>query len=213
MALTIDQPTASVSSHQSESFEKTYHENLITDLLLTRALQAILDGTSADGRMRASQMREKAGFTLGEAVQLLRYLHRQGVLQEEVDGRRVVNRSLALDYLSIAAPVEETPPKEESKEKQPFSQAQIAWGCMHAFTDKLTPMRVARPSRWTIDLARALGLVSSDTAGVLLFSTSRAKRLCGLITDMSEEVRASYVSWAESQLPGEERAAAGESVG
>ncbi len=213
MALTIDQPAAFVSSHQRESVEKTYHENLITDLLLTRALQAILDVTDADGRMRARQMREKAGFTLCEAMQVLCYLHRQGVLQEEVDGRRVVNRSLALDYLSILLPPEEALTKEEPKEKQSFSRAQIAWGCMHAREDRLTPMRVARPSRWTIDLARALGLVSSDTAGALLFPTSRAKRLCDLITDMSEEERAPYISWAESQLPADERAGAGDSVG
>lgn len=80
MTLTLDQPAAIISSQMGQSVEKTYHDNLITDPLLARALQVILDGISADGRMRASQMREKAGFTLSEAVQLLRYLHRQGVL-------------------------------------------------------------------------------------------------------------------------------------
>jgi len=212
MALTMDQPVAFVSSHQSESVEKTYHENLITDLLLTRALQAILDVTSADGRMRARQVRERADLTLCEAIQVLRYLHRQGALGEEVDGRRVVNRPLVSDYLSIIAPTG-APTQAATEETHTFSQAQIAWACMHARDNKLTAMRIARPSRWTIALAQALGLTSSDIPGDLILPTSRAKRLCDLITDMREEERAAYISWAESQLPADERAGAGDSVG
>jgi hypothetical protein len=127
-------------------------------------------------------------------------------LQEAVDGVRIVNLALARDYLSILAPTGQALPREAPEEKHPFTPPQIAWGCVHAREGKLTQMRLARPSRWTIDLARALGLVLSDTPGALLFPTSRAKRLIELVAGMSEQERASYVGWAKSQLPADEKA-------
>jgi hypothetical protein len=202
MAIIRDTHVAFPAPRQGENTARSSpHENLITDELLTRALGAILDICAADGRMRARQMREAAGLTLCEALQLLIFLHRHGILEDEVDGQRVVNRVLARDYLAILSPSEETRTKERPKEKESFSRAQIAWACMHARAGKLTPMRVARPSRWTIDLARALGRVHVDTPGDFILSTSRAKRLCDLVMDMSEEECAPYISWAVSQLP------------
>ncbi len=214
MVIILDTYKDSIPSRPCASTARSSsHENLITDELIARALQAILDVCDADGRMKARAMREKTGFTLTEAIQLLVYLRRQDVLGDEVDGRRVVNRTLASEYLSILSPLEETPLQKEPKEEQSFSQAHIAWACMHARDNKLTPMRVARPSRWTIGLARALHLVLSDTPGALLLPTSRAKRLCDLVTDMSEQDRAFYVRWAESKLPEDGKVGAGERSG
>ena len=203
---TLSRPCASTARSSS-------HENLITDELIARALQAILDVCDADGRMKARAMREKAGFTLTEAIQLLVYLRRQDALGDEVDGQRVVNRALASEYLSILSPSEEPPVQEEPKEERSFSRAHIAWACMHARDNNLTPMRVARPSRWTIGLARALSLALSDTPGALLLPTSRAKRLCGLVRDMSEVERTPYIRWAETRLPADGKVGAGERSG
>jgi hypothetical protein len=188
------------------------HENLITDALLTRALQAILEEAGTSGRIRARRLREKASLTLCEAIQVLLYLQRQGVLHEAVDGERLVNLALARDYLSILVPQEEKAPRQAPEESGSFTRPQIAWGCIHAREGKLTQMRLARPSRWTIGLARALGLVLSDTPGALLFPTSRAKRLCDLVAGMSEQERAIYVSWAESRLPAGQKAQGGKSA-
>ncbi len=211
MALILDQPAISVSSLPDASMEKTYHENLITDLLLANALQAILAITDTEERMRARQMRERGGFTLTEALQVLRYLHHQGILGEELEGRRVVNRELANNYLSILAPAEALT-HAASEETPPFSREQIAWACVHARDNKLTAMRLARPSRWTIALAQVLGLVSSDIPGELIFSTSRARRLCSVVEKMSESERASYVSSAQSRLQAKKRADDSENV-
>ncbi|HEX6555513.1 MAG TPA: hypothetical protein VF026_22320 [Ktedonobacteraceae bacterium] len=212
MVIALNEQTVSPSALTMRGADTRRHENLITDALLTRALQAILVEACSSGRMRARQMREKANLTLCEAIQVLLYLQRQEVLQEAVDGVRIVNLALARDYLSILAPGEQALSRETPEEKHPFTRPQIAWGCVHAREGKLTQMRLARPSRWTIGLARALGLVLSDTPGTLLFPTSRAKRLCDLVAGISEQEQAFYVSWAESRLPAGEKALGGKSA-
>jgi hypothetical protein len=201
MALAPNTPTLSPSALSGKRATIHQHENLITDTLLARALEAILEEASVCGRMRARQMREKAKLTITEAIQVVLYLHRQDVLQEEIDGARAVDLSLARAYLSLLAPGRRALPREATEEGHSFTRAQIAWGCMHARAGRLTTMRVARPSRWTRGLARALGLDLSNTPDARLFPTSRAKRLCDLITGMSEQEQARYVQWAESQLP------------
>jgi hypothetical protein len=212
MAIAFNEQAVSPTALSMRRADTRQHENLITDALLTRALEAILEEACTSGQMRARRMREKANLTLCEAVQVLLYLQRQEVLQEAVDGVRIVNLALARDYLSILAPREQALSGEAPEERHPFTRPQIAWGCIHAREGKLTQMRLARPSRWTIGLARALGLVLSDTPGALLFPTSRAKRLCDLVTGMSEQDRAPYIRWAESQLPADEKAEGGKSA-
>jgi hypothetical protein len=181
------------------------HENLVTDALLTRALQAILEEAGTSGQIRARRLREMADLSLCEAAQMLLYLQRQGVLGEAVNGERLVDLALAGDYLSILVSQEETAPRQAPEEKSPFTGPQVAWACMHARRGKLTQMRLARPSRWTIGLARAIGLVREDTPGALLFPTSFASRLCDLVAGMSEQERDPYVRWAEDRLPAGEQ--------
>ncbi len=60
MAIILDTYKDSIPSRPCASTARSSsHENLITDELIARALQAILDVCDADGRMKARAMREK----------------------------------------------------------------------------------------------------------------------------------------------------------
>lgn len=201
MELTLDRQTAFSSSFSNSGTGTYQHNNLINDDLLARALQAVLQVTDASGRMRSRALREKANLTLCETIQVLLYLSSQDILQQAVEGARMVNLPLARDYLSILTSSEETLTEKAPEEKSSFTQAQIAWACRHAAAGKLTRMRISRPSRWTIDLAKALGLFHPDTPDDLLLPLSQAQRLCDLVTSMSKEERAPYMNWAASLFP------------
>jgi len=193
------QTSQSVLSGERAIDNTTHHENLIVDGLLKRTLQTLLQITNSEGQMRARQLREGAGLTLSETAQVLQYLQRLGILQEEIGGQRVVDRVLAMEYLSIVAP-EEGHTKDAPEPQHSFTREHIAWGCFLNSLGKLTPTRVVRPSHWTSAMAEALGLVTLGAPNDPLFTRTRADLLCTLVSKMSEQERSSSFDWAQLQL-------------
>ena len=177
-----------------------HHTNLITDTLLARALQTLLQITNTQGQMRARELKEKGGFTMCETAQLLQYLFRDGILQADVDGLRVVDLVQVQQYVSILLPEEDAPAQPSADSVSPFPQEQVSWGCFIAHQGKLTPTRLARPSGKTRDMATALGLLDSDKESTTLFPPSHAQALCTLIEAMTEQDRAASLQWAERHL-------------
>ena len=173
-------------------------DTLITDTLLARALSILLDIVDEDSLIRARTMREKAGFTLCEAIQIVGYLQQNGVLQHEVNGQRVLSRELAHDYLAIIS--DEVSPMHSPVEMASlFPQSHIAWACYLYASNWLTRTRLVRPSRKTREMAQALGLLSQDSKHDSI-SMEQTDRLREYVLQMSEQERSDALHWGQLQF-------------